>query len=109
MSTDFFRANIDDPMDKAGQLPDESIAMVGSAIRATEESSLSDPSQIDFEALKAHFDKGRKQTEAEKPKAAIDKKLTQMAHLAHGRSKYYVVCDATRRKSPPGRDRRCRQ
>ena len=35
-------------------------------IHATEETSLLDLSQIDFDAPKAHFEKGRKRTEAEK-------------------------------------------
>ena len=43
--------------------------------------SLIDLSQIDFEALKAHFEKGRKHTEAEKLKGAVSKKLQQMVQL----------------------------
>jgi type I restriction enzyme R subunit len=38
-------------------------------------------SQIDFEALKAHFEKGRKRTEAEKLKAAVGNKLKRMVEL----------------------------
>lgn len=74
-------ANIDDLMDQVGELLDESIATVGYVIHATEESSLIDLSQIDFDALKARFDKGRKRTEAEKLKGAIGKKLTQMVQM----------------------------
>ncbi|MDA0834864.1 MAG: type I restriction endonuclease subunit R [Planctomycetota bacterium] len=74
-------ASIDDLMEKVGQLLDESIATVGYVIHATEESSLIDLSQIDFEALKAHFAKGRKHTEAEKLKSAVSKKLTAMVQL----------------------------
>ena len=74
-------ASIDDLMDQVGQLLDESISTVGYVIHATEESSLVDLSQIDFEALKAHFDKGRKRIEAEKLKGAISKKLSQMVQL----------------------------
>ena len=43
--------------------------------------TLIDLSQIDFDALKAHFEKGRKHTEAEKLKAAVSKKLQQMVQL----------------------------
>jgi type I restriction enzyme R subunit len=71
-------ANIDDLMDKVDQLLDESIATVGYVIHATEETDRIDLSQIDFEALKAHFDKGRKRTEAEKLKAAVSDKLADM-------------------------------
>ncbi|MDZ4688645.1 MAG: DUF3387 domain-containing protein [Planctomycetaceae bacterium] len=74
-------ANIDDLMEKVGELLDESIATVGYVIHATEESSLIDLSQIDFDALKAHFSKGRKHTEAEKLKAAISRKLSLMVKL----------------------------
>ncbi len=74
-------ANIDDLMEKVGELLDESIATVGYVIHATEESSLIDLGQVDFEALRAHFDKGRKRTEAEKLKAALSKKLSQMVQL----------------------------
>lgn len=74
-------ANIDDLLEKVGELLDESIATVGYVIHATEQSSLIDLSQIDFEALKAHFDRGRKHTEAEKLKTAVSKKLTQMVQL----------------------------
>ena len=69
---------IDDLMGKVGQLLDESISTVGYVIHATEESSLIDLSQIDFEALKAHFSKGHKRTQAEKLKAAINRKLAVM-------------------------------
>ena len=74
-------ASIDDLMEKVGGLLDESIATVGYVIHATEEASLIDLSQIDFEALKAHFAKGRKHTEAEKLKSAVSKKLTAMVGL----------------------------
>jgi type I restriction enzyme R subunit len=74
-------ANIEDLMEKVGELLDESIATKGYVIHTTEETSLIDLSQIDFDALKAHFEKGRKHTEAEKLKAAISKKLQQMVQL----------------------------
>lgn len=74
-------ANIDDLMEKVGELLDESIATVGYVIHATEESSLIDLGQIDFDALQQKFNKGRKRTEAEKLKAAVSKKLTAMVQL----------------------------
>jgi len=74
-------ASIEDLMEKVGQLLDESIATKGYVIHATETSSLIDLSQIDFDALKAHFEKGRKHTEAEKLKGAISKKLDQMVTM----------------------------
>ena len=74
-------ASIEDVMEKVGQLLDESIATKGYVIHATEETSVIDLSQIDFEALKAHFAKGRKRTEAEKLKAAISGKLQRMVQL----------------------------
>ena len=40
-----------------------------------------DLSQIDFEALKAHFDKGRKSIEAQKLRARLAVKLAQMVKL----------------------------
>jgi type I restriction enzyme R subunit len=73
--------SIDDVMEKVGQLLDDSIATKGYVIHRTEETSLIDLSQIDFEALKAHFEKGRKRTEAEKLKAAVGNKLQRMVQL----------------------------
>ncbi|TWT74059.1 type I restriction endonuclease subunit R [Allorhodopirellula solitaria] len=74
-------ANIDDIMDQAGELLDESIATKGYVIHNTEKTSLLDLSAVDFDALKAHFDKGRKRTEAEKLKRAVGAKLTKMVTL----------------------------
>lgn len=74
-------AVIDDIMGQVGELLDESIATKGYVIHATETTSLIDLSQIDFEALKAHFEKGRKRTEAEKLKRAVGDKLQNMVQL----------------------------
>jgi type I restriction enzyme R subunit len=68
-------------MDKVDELLDESIATKGYIIHPTEEASLLDLSQIDFDALKAHFENGRKRTEAEKLKKAVGEKLTSMVKL----------------------------
>jgi type I restriction enzyme R subunit len=73
--------SIDDVMEKVGQLLDDSIATKGYVIHRTEETSIIDLSEIDFEALKAHFAKGRKRTEAEKLKAAVGGKLQRMVEL----------------------------
>jgi type I restriction enzyme R subunit len=77
--------SIDDVMEKVGQLLDESIATKGYVIHSTEETSIIDLSQIDFEALKAHFEKGRKRTEAEKLKSAVSQKLQRMVQLNKNR------------------------
>ncbi|TWT81201.1 Type I restriction enzyme [Planctomycetes bacterium CA13] len=74
-------ANIDDIMDQVGELLDESIATKGYVIHSTEETSLLNLSQVDFDALKAHFEKGRKRTEAEKLKRAVGGKLQNMVNL----------------------------
>ncbi len=74
-------ANIDEVMAQIGDLLDESIATKGYYIHATEQASLLDLSQIDFDALKAHFENGRKRTEAEKLKKAVDDKLQGMVRL----------------------------
>jgi type I restriction enzyme R subunit len=71
-------ADIDDLMDKVGQLLDESIATKGYIIHATEETSIIDLSHIDFDALKLHFEQGRKHTEAEKLRGVVGRKLQQM-------------------------------
>ena len=73
--------SIDEIMDAVGDLLDESIATKGYVIHATEETSLLDLSQVDFDALKAHFEKGRKRTEAEKLKRVVGAKLTDMVSL----------------------------
>ena len=70
--------SIDEVMGKVGELLDASIAPVGDTFRATEESSVIDLSEIDFEALKKHFEKGRKRTEVEKLRKAIGEKLAKM-------------------------------
>ncbi|GAA5509517.1 type I restriction endonuclease subunit R [Novipirellula caenicola] len=79
-------ANIDDIMGAVGDLLDDSIATKGYVIHATEATSLLDLSQIDFDALKAHFEKGRKRTEAENLKRAVGAKLTNMVTLNRTRT-----------------------
>ncbi len=79
-------ADIDDIMNQVGELLDDSIATKGYIIHATEQTSLLDLSQVDFEALKAHLQKGRKRTEAEKLKRAVGAKLNSMVTLNKTRS-----------------------
>lgn len=74
-------ATIDDIMNQVDELLDESISTKGYVIHSTEETSLINLSEIDFEALKAHFEKGRKRTQAERLKQAVGAKLHQMVEL----------------------------
>ncbi len=73
--------DIDELMEQIGGLLDESVSTVGYVIHSTEETRLIDLSQIDFDALKAHFERGRKRTEAEKLKKAVGEKLQLMVTL----------------------------
>lgn len=70
--------SIDGLLDKVGDLLDKSISTHGYVIHATEETSVIDLSNIDFDALKEHFAKGKKRTEAEKLKSAVKQKLNVM-------------------------------
>ncbi len=85
-------ADISEVMGAVEKLLDESIAAEGYVIRdpsgawATEH--VVDLSKIDFEALKAKFEKGRKRTEAEKLKGKISSKLRKMVRLNRTRMDY---------------------
>lgn len=74
-------ASIDEVMGQVGELLDESIATKGYVIHSTEESSLINLSEVDFDSLKAHFESGRKRTHAEKLKKAVGDKLQHMVQL----------------------------
>ena len=74
-------ASIDEVMDQVGGLLDDSIATVGYVIHATEQSSLIDLAEIDFEALKEHFAKGRKRIVAENLKGLLGRKLNDLVGL----------------------------
>jgi len=80
--------SVEEVMAGVEQVLDDSIATKGYVIHASEESSLIDLSQIDFDALKKHFLKGRKRTEAEKLKSKINAKLQQMVRLNKTRVDY---------------------
>ena len=75
-------------MGQVGKLLDESIVTKGYVIHSTEETSLIDLSQIDFEALKEHFSIGRKRTEAEKMKQAVGNKLQAIVVLNKTRTDF---------------------
>ena len=56
-------ADISDVMDDVASLLDYSIATQGYVIKASETTNYIDLSQIDFDTLRAKFDKGRKRSE----------------------------------------------
>jgi len=58
-----------------------SIATQGYVIKASETTNYIDLSQIDFDTLRAKFDKGRKPIEAQKLRSQITQKLTRMIRL----------------------------
>jgi len=76
------------------KLLDESIAPEGYEIEAKtremneEEAYRVDLGQIDFDALREHFSKGRKRTVLEKLKRAIENRLNTMVELNHNRMDY---------------------
>ena len=83
--------DISEVMEQVEGLLDESIATEGYIIRDPSESSYGGPidiSQIDFGALKKQFEKGKKRTEIEKLKAALEKKLKILLALNRSRMDY---------------------
>lgn len=85
-------ADITGVMEAVDELLDASISTEGYVIRQPLEPSdtehLVDLSRIDFEALKARFEKSRKHIETEKLKSAINLKLVQMVRLNKSRMNY---------------------
>ena len=90
-------ADISGVMYQVGELLDTSIAAEGYVIRETPgvygvaggtEGHWVDLAQIDFEALKERFTKGKKRTEAEKLKGQVHSKLKQMLRLNRTRMDY---------------------
>jgi type I restriction enzyme R subunit len=79
-------------MKAVDELLDDSISTEGYFIRQPLEPSdtdhLVDLSRIDFEALKARFEKSRKHIETEKLRSAINLKLVQMVQLNKSRTNY---------------------
>lgn len=84
--------DINDIMGSIEQLLDVSVATRGYVIRETsgpyDSSSAIDLSQIDFDALRAHFERSRKHIETEKLRAAISSKLKRMLLLNRSRVNY---------------------
>jgi type I restriction enzyme R subunit len=84
-------ADIDHVLEQVEELLDSSIATEGYVIHEHGDdykTKLVELSQIDFEALKAHFNTGRRRTEAEKLKGAINSKLKQLVRLNKSRQNY---------------------
>ncbi|KAB2941881.1 MAG: type I restriction endonuclease subunit R [Candidatus Methanoperedens sp.] len=85
-------ADISGVMKAVDELLDDSISTEGYVIRQPLEPSdtdhLVDLSRIDFEALKARFEKSRKHIETEKLRSAINLKLVQMVRLNKSRTNY---------------------
>ena len=81
-------ANISAIMDKVDVLLDQSIAPKGYVIADNGQDAV-DLSQINFNALKKKFEKGRKHIEAEKFRGLINLKLGEMLRLNKARMNYY--------------------
>jgi type I restriction enzyme R subunit len=73
--------DISEVMSDVASLLDYSIATQGYVIKASETTNYIDLSQIDFDTLRAKFDKGRKVTEAQKLRSQIAQNLTRMVRL----------------------------
>lgn len=86
------QTDISDIMDDIQKLMDVSVATKGYVIREAgtpyDPTSQIDLSQIDFAALKAHFEHTHKHTEAEKLRGAISGKLKRMVQLNKSRTNY---------------------
>ncbi len=82
-------ADIAEVMEQVEELLDKSVATEGYVIRAsaTGDNHI-DLSQIDFEALKAKFEKGRKPIEVQKLRGQIAQKLVRMVRLNRTRMNF---------------------
>jgi type I restriction enzyme R subunit len=80
-------ADISGVVEAVEALLDESIAAEGYIIHEPTEAPL-DLSRINFEALRARFQEGRKRTEAERLRGAINSKLKRMVRLNKTRTNY---------------------
>jgi type I restriction enzyme R subunit len=84
-------ADIEEAIGAVENLLDSSVAAEGYVIHQPLEGDkdrILDLSKIDFESLKAKFEKSRKRIEAEKLRTSIDKKLQQLIRLNHSRVDY---------------------
>ena len=96
--------DISDVMADVEALLDESIAPTGYVIREPTQAIAEtgpapakrrvDLSQIDFEALKRQFERGRKRIEAEKLRGMINSKLKKLVRLNRSRMDYFVKFQA---------------
>jgi len=79
-------------MNSVEELLDRSISTEGYVIadppKGYDKNNLVDLSRIDFEALKKRFEEGRKNTETEKVKGSVARKLRQMVRLNRSRMDY---------------------
>jgi len=80
---------VDDVMEMISEVLDKSISAEGYVIRGSDKHAVVDLSSIDFEALKARFEKGRKRTEAEKLRKLVEGKVANMCDLNRTRINYY--------------------
>jgi type I restriction enzyme R subunit len=95
-------ADISAVMEQVEQLLDRSVASEGYVIRESSSPYATggsiDLSQIDFEALKARFEEGRKRTEAERLRGAVHSKLQKLVRLNRTRmdflAKFQELIDA---------------
>lgn len=78
--------DISEVMGQVEGLLDRSIAAKGYVIR--DDHPLIDLSRIDFEKLRARFEKGRKHTEVERIKAAVTRHLQKLVRLNRSRMDY---------------------
>jgi type I restriction enzyme R subunit len=81
IKVDIPATDISEVMSDVASLLDYSIATQGYVIKASETTNYIDLSQIDFDALRSKFDKGRKTTEAQKLRSQITQNLTRMVRL----------------------------
>ncbi|MEE8575049.1 MAG: type I restriction endonuclease subunit R [Thermodesulfobacteriota bacterium] len=82
-------SDISEVLEDVEKLLDHSIAAEGYVIHKVEgDDHLIDLSNIDFEALKARFERGRKRTEAERIKNAVTRQLQRMVLMNRTRMDY---------------------
>ncbi|CAN5873467.1 type I restriction endonuclease subunit R [soil metagenome] len=81
-------ADISEVMRKVEELLERSLAAEGYVIRETGEEELIDLGLIDFDALVERFRRGKQRTEAQRLRAAIERKIAYLAELNKSRIDY---------------------
>jgi type I restriction enzyme R subunit len=81
IKVDIPATDISEVLDDVATLLDYSVATQGYVIKASDRNNYIDLSQIDFDTLRARFDKGHKATEAQKLRGQIAQKLSRMVRL----------------------------